>query len=69
MTIHAYVASIRTGQVLVVDPLAGVVSAAIGVGVLPFGVAVAPDGSRVYVTNFGGNDVSVVDTATGAVTG
>ena len=34
----------------------------------PSGVAVSPDGSKVYVTNVGTNTVSVIDTATNAVT-
>jgi YVTN family beta-propeller protein len=33
----------------------------IAVGVRPHSVAVSPDGSRLYVTNFGDNSVSVVD--------
>lgn len=40
---------------------------AITVGSVPSGVAVAPDGKRVYVTNHGSSSVSVVDTATNAV--
>jgi YVTN family beta-propeller protein len=34
------------------------------VGATPLGVAVAPDGSRVYVTNQGSHNVSVIDAAT-----
>src|SRR6202007_1264327 len=41
----------------------------IGVGPYPRGVAVTPDGSKVYVTNLGDNTVSVIDTATNTVTG
>ncbi|MEV4445455.1 MULTISPECIES: recombinase family protein [Streptomyces] len=40
-----------------------------GVGDGPRGVAVTPDGTRVYVTNAISNDVSVIDTATNAVIG
>ncbi len=39
-----------------------VVTDTIGVGGVPLGVAVSPDGSRAYVTNFGGNSVSVINT-------
>jgi len=40
----------------------------IDVGNLPIGVAVSPDGSKVYVTNIDSNTVSVIDTATNGVT-
>jgi len=42
------------------------VSATIEVGLAPFGVAITPDGSTVYVTNLN-NTVSVIATATNAV--
>ena len=38
-----------------------------GVGSGAFGVAVTPDGSRVYVANLFDNTVSVIDTAANAV--
>jgi DNA-binding beta-propeller fold protein YncE len=43
------------------------VGSPINVGDFPTGVAVTPDGSRVYVTNLDGNTVSVIDTATNAI--
>ena len=39
----------------------------ITVGNGPVGVAVTPDGTHVYVANAAENTVSVIDTATGAV--
>jgi len=36
---------------------------------LPAGVAVTPDGTRVYIANSGNNTVSIIDTATNQVTG
>ena len=42
--------------------------AAIPVGSNPWGVAITPDGSRVYVVNNGSNTVSAINTATNAVT-
>jgi YVTN family beta-propeller protein len=38
-------------------------------GNFPFGVAVTPDSSKVYVANSGANNVSVIDTATNTVIG
>ena len=45
-----------------------VVIATIGVGDSPAGVAVSPDGSRVYTANFNGRSVSVVDAASKRLT-
>jgi YVTN family beta-propeller protein len=42
-------------------------TAAPPVGVHPSGVAVAPDGGHVYVTNQGSDDVTVIETATDTV--
>ena len=39
----------------------------VGVGSTPWGVAVSPDGSRVYVANYGDSSVSVINTATNTV--
>jgi YVTN family beta-propeller protein len=44
------------------------VTATIPVGSQPGGVAVTPDGSKVYVANFLSNNVSVIATATNTVT-
>ncbi len=52
------------GTVSVIDTASGLVTASIPVGSEPIGVAVSPDGSHVYVTNFGSNTVSVIDMAT-----
>jgi YVTN family beta-propeller protein len=45
-----------------------VIGSAIPVGSIPLGLAVTPDGRKVYVANFNGNTVSVIDTATTTVT-
>ncbi|HPZ94064.1 MAG TPA: beta-propeller fold lactonase family protein, partial [Mycobacterium sp.] len=52
-----------------VDPPAVVATIALGGGTRPLGVAVSPDGTRVYVANNGQNSVSVISTATNLVTG
>jgi YVTN family beta-propeller protein len=44
------------------------VIATIGVGASPSGVAVSPNGGKVYVANQSSNNVSVIDTATNIVT-
>ena len=44
-----------------------VVGSPIPVGNVPIGVAVTPDGTKVYVTNFGSANVSVIHTATKTV--
>ena len=52
--------------VSVIDTATNTVTATINVGIAPAGVAVSPDGSKVYVTTGGG--VSVIATANNAVT-
>ncbi len=44
------------------------VTATIAVGSYPIGVAVSPDGTTAYITNYGSNSVSVINTATNTVT-
>ena len=46
-----------------------VIGSPIPVGGSPYGVAVTPDGSKVYVTNDLSNTVSVIDTTTNTVIG
>jgi YVTN family beta-propeller protein len=59
----------RFDSVAVIDTATNTVIAAPAVGVNPLGVSVTPDGSRVYVTNWGDNNVSVIDTTTNTVIG
>jgi YVTN family beta-propeller protein len=54
--------------VSVVDTATLTVTATIPVGSEPLGVAVSPDGSKVYVANKGSDIVSVIDRATLTVT-
>lgn len=55
------------GTVSVIDAATDAVTATITVGQDPVGVAVSPDGGRVYVSNSGSNTVSVIDAATDTV--
>ncbi|MGW1783170.1 YncE family protein [Streptomyces sp. NPDC002143] len=56
------------GTVTVVDPHARSEIACILVGRNPSGIAVDPNGERIYVANFGSNDVSIVDVRAAAET-
>jgi YVTN family beta-propeller protein len=67
---NAYITNFdATGTVSVINTATNKVTAAIPVGGFPFGVAVSPDGRRVYVANEGppSQTVSVIDTATNKV--
>ena len=54
---------------LLLQPIHGeTVVANITVGIEPWGVAITPNGEYVYVANFGGGAVMVIDTTTRGVT-
>ena len=62
----------RSNNVSVIDTATNTVIASVKVGKSPYGIAVTPDGTKVYVANSGddddlGNTVSVIDTATNKV--
>jgi YVTN family beta-propeller protein len=61
-------AYIPNGGVLVIDTATNTVVGRILVDAFPVGVAVTPDGSKVYVRHTLVNTVSVIDTATDTVT-
>ncbi|MDI9915675.1 YncE family protein, partial [Rhodococcus sp. IEGM 1379] len=48
-------------------PQTAAVTVTIAVGASPTGIAITPDGARAYVTNYYGNSVSVIETATNTV--
>lgn len=60
-TDFAYVTTLGTDTVAVIDTVSDTVVATIAVGGGPFGVAVSPDGSRAYVANAFDGTVSVID--------
>jgi YVTN family beta-propeller protein len=62
-----YVANNGTDTVSEVDPGTGSVRRAIKVGWRPVAALLSPDGQRLYTADTGGNTVSVVTLATGAV--
>jgi YVTN family beta-propeller protein len=64
---YAYITNGGSNTVSVIDTATNTVIATVNVGDRPQGVAVSPDGTAVYVTNYGGT-VSVIDTATNKVT-
>jgi YVTN family beta-propeller protein len=67
---NAYITNLDSNTVSVIDTVTNAVIAIIPVGSAPEGVAVTPDGRKVYVANSAavGSTVSVIDTATNAVT-
>lgn len=67
----AYVVNTNDNTASIIDTATDTVTATIPVGNYPTGVAMSPDGTKVYITNgydYGGNTLSVIDTATNTVT-
>jgi YVTN family beta-propeller protein len=63
----AYVSNQASNNVSVIDTATNTVVDTVGVGGIPWGVAITPDGARAYVANTGSNNVSVINTATNTV--
>ncbi len=55
------------GSVSVISLPSNTTVASIPLGIAPFDAAITPDGTRLYVVNFGSNSVSVIDTASNTV--
>ncbi len=65
---YAYITNSGSNTVSIIDMATNNIIATITVGDSPAGIAVAPDGTKVYVTNSGTTGtVSVIDTATNTV--
>ena len=64
----AFVTDYSNSAVSQIDLVSGNVVATIGVGALPLGVAVTPDGRTAYVASLGLGTVSVIDAASHKVT-
>jgi YVTN family beta-propeller protein len=65
----AYVANSGSNTVSVIDTQSDVVVATVTVDSEPWGVAVNPDGTQVYVTCLGSNSVVILDAATNTTVG
>ncbi|MBL0057140.1 MAG: beta-propeller fold lactonase family protein [Chitinophagaceae bacterium] len=63
----AYITNRTSNNVSVINTATNTVVATIGVGSMPIGVSVTPDGSKVYVTNYISGNVSVISTETNTV--
>ena len=63
----AYISDPQTATVTVIDTSTNTVVTTIPVGGYPVGVAVHPNGTRVYVANANSNAISVIDTSANAV--
>ena len=61
---NAYITNSSDESVSVIITASNTVTATIPVGIGPSGVAVTPDGSKVYVANSASNTVAVINTAT-----
>jgi len=59
---------IYNGTVEVIDAATNTVTSIITVGKWPMGIAISPDGTKVYSTNYEDGTISVIDTATNTVT-
>lgn len=67
-----YVTTGRGRRLLRIDPAEGVatpVTGTVEVGERPWGLALSPDATRAFTANGGGNDVTIVDTASMTVLG
>ena len=64
---HAYIPDYYDNNVSVINTATNAVIAKIGVGSGPVGVAVSPDGSRVYISNDNDQSVSEINTSTNKV--
>ena len=66
---NAYITNVTSKNVSVIDTATDtVIGSPIPLGNVPIGIAVTPDGRKVYVANSGDNSVSVIDASKNVVT-
>jgi YVTN family beta-propeller protein len=68
VTNKIYVANFNSGTITVIDGATSTVTANLGAGTGPAGVAVNPVTNKIYVTNLNSANVTVIDGATNAIT-
>ncbi|MGH7682414.1 MAG: YncE family protein, partial [Candidatus Eiseniibacteriota bacterium] len=65
--VRAFVTAYGSGGVTIVDPEAARVVGTVKTGLHPFGVAIAPSGKEIYVSNEGDGTLSFISPATAQV--
>ncbi|HEX3779847.1 MAG TPA: alkaline phosphatase family protein [Pseudonocardiaceae bacterium] len=66
--IYTYAAAITSFTIVVVDPADHTLVASISAGANPYAITSGPAG-KLYISNSGGGDVSILDTTKGTITG
>ncbi len=64
---YGYITNSGTATVSIIDTTTDSVIDTVNVELLPIGVAISPDSTKVYVTHYANNSVSVIDTATHSI--
>jgi len=62
-----YITNIGSNNISVIDTATNTIVTNVSIGSVPSGVAVSPDGLKVYVPNWDSDNVSVIDTVTNTV--
>jgi YVTN family beta-propeller protein len=62
-----YVVNGGSNEVWIVNPERQTVVSKLGVGEAPIGIAITPDGSRIFVSNSRSSDLTVIDARSGSV--
>jgi len=68
MFLYYFATITKDNTITVIDTFTNNVIATIPVGKYPWGVAISPDGTKLYATNFMSNTVSVINRTSNTVT-